>query len=243
MKLSPFRAAPVSAALAVLGAVHCGGAPSAAPGVDASGPDALQGGPDASGGGVVPAVDGGGRPDASGPYVGPAVDGGGAPDSAGTDAARGDACAPFSTVTTRRPVAMACAPTPAPDAALPPYGGGNLDGGSPDLCLVDGDCSDGGTCSCRGATRGWAGSSNGNVCIPGNCRTDSDCGPGGACSPTVDPGCGGFYGVQGYYCHTCADRCTSDGDCASRPDGGPAGYCAFDPAVGYWACGYGFCAG
>lgn len=222
MKLSPFRAAPLSAALAVLGAVHCGGAASAAPDVNASGSDAMQDGPDASGGGVVPATDGGGRPDASG---------------------RGDACTPFSTVATRRPAAVACAPTPAPDASLLPIGGGNLDGGSPDLCLVDGDCSDGGTCSCRGATRHWAGSSNGNVCIPGDCRTDSDCGPGGACSPTVDPLCGGFYGVQGYYCHTCADNCMSDDDCSSNPGGGPAGYCAFDPAVGYWACGYGLCAG
>ena len=242
MKPSPRLAAPLSAALALLGAVHCSGATSAAANGDASGADPMHEVPDGSGGGVVAADDGGG-PDASGLYVGPTDDGGGVPDLRRSDAARGDTCAPFSTVAMRRPAAVACAPTPAPDAALPPYGGGNRDGGSPDLCLVDGDCSDGGPCSCKGATRGWAGSSNGNACIPGNCRIDSDCGSGGACSPTVDPGCGSFYGVVGYYCHTCTDQCVNDSDCSSNPNGGPAGYCAFDPAVGYWACGYGFCAG
>lgn len=183
--------------------------------------------------------------------AGSALDGGGDPvgedaskkDDAGDPVVRdaGERCADFGLVKSHRPQAVACASTPAPTAPLPPYGGGNLDGGSPDLCLVDGDCSDGGTCSCRGSTRAWAGASNGNACISGNCRTDSDCGSGGACSPTVSPGCGSFYGTEGYYCHTCADQCLNDSECVN--DSGVSGYCAYDPTVGYWACGYSFCAG
>ena len=176
-------------------------------------------------------------PDGSAPGIGDAL----TPDAAFPESQGGDACARFSTVNKRRSQAAACPATPAPDAALPAFGGGNLDGGSPDLCITDSDCADGGVCSCKGATRAYAGASNGNACIPGNCRVDSDCVPGGACSPTVNPNCGGFYGIQGYYCHTCADQCLNDADCTS--DSGPNGYCAYDPSIGYWACGYGFCAG
>jgi hypothetical protein len=153
----------------------------------------------------------------------------------------GDACARFSSVVDHRPTPPTCSKTPATDASVPEFDGGGLDGGGPDQCLVDTDCSDGGTCSCRGSTRGYAGASNGNECIPGNCRVDSDCGEGGRCSPTVSPDCGGFYGTQGFYCHTCADRCLNNSDCTS--DSGESGYCAYNPSMGYWACGYGFCAG
>jgi hypothetical protein len=149
---------------------------------------------------------------------------------AGTDhQAPGSGCAPAAEAKNHRPQAAACGATAA------------ADGGSSDECLEDSDCSEGGVCSCQGNTFGYAHESTGNSCVAANCRDDADCGPGGACSPTVDPGCGPFYGVVGYYCHTCADRCENDSDCTS--DGGLAGYCAYDPAVGYWACGYGFCAG
>jgi hypothetical protein len=55
-----------------------------------------------------------------------------------------------------------------------------------------------------------------NQCKKGNCRIDSDCGPGGYCSPATDA-CGA---VLGYYCHTAADECVNDDDCAGR-DAGP----------------------
>jgi hypothetical protein len=207
----------------LLGTAHCGGSTTSTNGNPEVAPD-----------GSVPVIQDGG---AVNPDVGDPV----TPDAAIREPQGGDACTHFSIVTNRRPQAVACPATPAPDAALPSYGGGNLDGGSPDLCITDGDCADGGVCSCKGATRAYAGASNGNACIPANCRVDSDCGPGGACSPTVNPNCGGFYGIQGYYCHTCADQCLSDADCTS--DSGPDGYCAYDPSIGYWACGYGFCAG
>jgi hypothetical protein len=78
--------------------------------------------------------------------------------------------------------------------------------------------------------------------VPGNCRVDADCGPGGYCSPTVDSGCGSFYGVQGYYCHTPADECVNDRDCPGY--GTPeAPYCAYSTTVGHWVCGTGHCAG
>jgi hypothetical protein len=97
-------------------------------------------------------------------------------------------------------------------------------------------------CSCEGQTFGYAHQSQGNTCISSNCHTDADCGAGFFCSPTVDASCGSFYGVQGFYCHTCQDTCVNDSDCAAGA-GSPAGYCAFDPSVGHWACGYGACAG
>jgi hypothetical protein len=179
------RGVSASAALAVFGAIHCGGATTGVAGGDAAA----------------------GHPTPNG------------------------SCAPASEATNRRPQAVACVSTP----------GASVDGGSLDQCLVDSECADGGVCSCQGNSFGYAHESIGNSCVAANCREDSDCGPGGACSPTVDQGCGPFYGVVGYFCHTCADQCENDSDCES--DGGPAGYCAYEPTVGYWACGYGFCAG
>jgi hypothetical protein len=108
-------------------------------------------------------------------------------------------------------------------------------------CTSDGDCTGGKACSCWDQTFGYAHESNGSVCVASNCHTDKDCGPGGFCSPTVDPECGVFYGVQGYYCHTCKDTCIDDSDCPAQ--GSIAGYCAFDPAVGHWACGNRACSG
>jgi hypothetical protein len=111
-----------------------------------------------------------------------------------------------------------------------------------DQCTTDADCPGGGVCSCVGATRGYGGASPANVCVPANCRTDADCG-GGYCSPTVSTA-GPFYGIQGYYCHTCSDACTNDSDCADAGVscfGGP--FCAYDPTVGRWACGTSCAAG
>jgi hypothetical protein len=117
-----------------------------------------------------------------------------------------------------------------------------VDGGAgcrTDQCQLDSDCADGGVCSCKGATVGWSARSPGNSCVPGNCRTDHDC-KSGYCSPSVSFDSGPFYGVQGYYCHSCDDTCTNDSDC--QDDSG-AGYCGYDRQVGHWACGYNFGAG
>jgi hypothetical protein len=108
-----------------------------------------------------------------------------------------------------------------------------------DKCTVDSDCASGGVCSCAGSTRGWAGSSPNNVCVPANCHIDADCSGGHACSPTVSTTCGPFYGVQGYYCHTSGDECVNDSDCKAQP----TGYCAYAPEVGHWSCHYTLCAG
>jgi len=86
-----------------------------------------------------------------------------------------------------------------------------------------------------------AGSGIGAICVEANCHTDADCGSNGYCSPTVDSECGSFYGTVGFYCHTCDDTCTDDTDCGNGQPGSP--YCAYDPTVGHWACGDGFCAG
>jgi hypothetical protein len=97
-------------------------------------------------------------------------------------------------------------------------------GGYATSCPLLADTS-GGVCACGVA----------NQCKKGNCRVDSDCGQGGYCSPGIDD-CGA---VLGYYCHTAADECVNDEDCAHR-DGGPLGYlgCLPDPSTGYsrWVC-------
>src|SRR5262249_38613105 len=112
-----------------------------------------------------------------------------------------------------------------------------------DACTTDADCAPSAeVCSCKGQSFGYAHASLGNVCVQGNCHTDADCGAGLFCSPTVDSGCGSFYGVTGFYCHGCQDTCVDDSDCPATANS-PAGYCAYDPSVGHWACGYGFCAG
>lgn len=97
-----------------------------------------------------------------------------------------------------------------------------------DACAQDSDCKGGEVCQCDGT---------GNRCLAANCTTDTSCGTYG-CSPTFNTSCGPYSGIQGYYCHTAADSCVNDKDCEAG-----AGYCAFDPKVGHWACSYGICVG
>ena len=124
-----------------------------------------------------------------------------------------------------RPTATACAANP---------------GASPaDQCTTDADCADGGVCSCKGQTRGFAGASPNNVCITAGCRVDADCGAGAVCSPTTDAQCGAFFGIRGYYCHRASDACGNDSDCTDEPNG----HCSFDLQSGRWGCFYTFCAG
>jgi len=109
-----------------------------------------------------------------------------------------------------------------------------------DDCFADSDCG-GGACLCRGA-RGGVGSYGANQCVGGNCGTDADCGPGGYCSPSLGD-CGDYGGVVGYYCRTCEDECLDDSDCTEETSVFGGGYCAYNPAVGHWACSYSQCAG
>jgi hypothetical protein len=60
---------------------------------------------------------------------------------------------------------------------------------------------------------------------------DADCGENGYCSPTANTGCSG--GLAGYYCHTSADECLDDEDCA---DAGAYSVCAYDNTNQHWAC-------
>jgi hypothetical protein len=103
-----------------------------------------------------------------------------------------------------------------------------------DACYVDADCrvdGKGGVCLCN--EEGLQGYS----CAGGNCSVDADCGKN-YCSPSFGMQCG--KGLAGYYCHTAKDECGNDEDCTN--DSG-RGYCAYNKAVGYWACGYGVCLG
>ena len=112
-------------------------------------------------------------------------------------------------------------------------------GCSYDECFTDSTCGSGATCVCRTS----AGGSAANVCDRGgNCVVDSDCGPGGFCSPSttscyVSPG--------PYYCHTPADTCLNDSDCASVDAGSAAcpvySYCAYDADVGALGCSSAAC--
>ena len=93
-----------------------------------------------------------------------------------------------------------------------------------DACEHDTDCT-GGPCACHGSP--YTGGA-GNTCVMGNCRVDSDCGAGGYCSPTYSTnGCGS---LGGYYCHTAADQCIDDSDCA----GSGLEVCAY--SSGNWQC-------
>jgi hypothetical protein len=108
-----------------------------------------------------------------------------------------------------------------------------------DQCLRDSDCGSTGVCACQYPTHVGA---TINLCLSSNCRVDSDCGSEAPCSPTVASDCGPSLGIVGYYCHTADDECATDADCGN--DGSPyEPYCAYDPTVGHWICGTGFCAG
>ena len=130
----------------------------------------------------------------------------------------------ISTPDVHRSAAMTCSPSAG-------------DSNGPDECLADGDCANGGVCSCAGTTFEYAHETR-NICVVAQCHVDADCGTT-LCSPSVND-CGTFYGVQGYYCRTADDTCGRDSDCVQN---GQPGYCYFAPEVGHWTCGFSFCAG
>ena len=95
-----------------------------------------------------------------------------------------------------------------------------------DDCASDTDCPDQGVCICRQA----AAPTMRNRCVPrGDCRVDTDCGAGGFCSPSPLLGDTCDRNNVAYSCHTPADECVDDFQCAS-------GYCLFDPAMKHWRC-------
>jgi hypothetical protein len=100
-----------------------------------------------------------------------------------------------------------------------------------DACRTDADCAAGTDCACD-AQRGGAGSSgNPTVCVPSDCRTDADCGSR-YCSPSVPGSCGGN---SGWFCHTAADECGNDADCATTTVG-MRGACIHSAEIGHWVC-------
>ena len=169
-----------------------------------------------------------------------------------TDAPRADAgmCMDLPADPTR-PVAIACSPCRPPgvtgggvadecmsDAECTTGDNGRCQFGRAgtfcdyDVCFTDNDCQVDEACLCDGASSGTGG---GNVCVPAECRVNADCEGGFACSPTLGS-CGHYTNFVAYRCHRAADECGSDADC------GP-GYCAFDEALGHWACSTTECAG
>jgi hypothetical protein len=104
-----------------------------------------------------------------------------------------------------------------------------------DQCASDQDCPKSEVCECGQAANTGR---YPNVCLPGNCRVDADCGSGGYCSPSFGTMCGSYGGIVGYFCHTAKDECTNDDECTDGP-----GYCALQPTTGAWTCFYSVCAG
>lgn len=110
-----------------------------------------------------------------------------------------------------------------------------------DTCSTDGDCTADQLCACR---NDWHYGPDGpNVCLPSNCRVDADCGVGGYCSPSLDPGCGAYFGVTLWRCHTAKDKCVDDADCTNLDGGYGAPFCGYSPELGYWACSTTQCVG
>lgn len=103
-----------------------------------------------------------------------------------------------------------------------------------DECTTDGDCKGGKVCQCGGGFR-----ADNDVCLESGCRVDADCGPNGYCSPSLGD-CGNYSGVAGWFCHSAADECVDDADCASK---GENASCRYEPSVGYWRCSTQACAG
>jgi hypothetical protein len=94
-----------------------------------------------------------------------------------------------------------------------------------DECFTDADCTTGHMCGCASSFGGNI--IHTNSCVPSGCRVDTDC-ASGLCSP--DRG-------GGYHCHSSADTCHADSDCASCDGGSGYGYaCLYATEVGHWQC-------
>ncbi|HEX3344239.1 MAG TPA: hypothetical protein VHS09_06685 [Polyangiaceae bacterium] len=94
-----------------------------------------------------------------------------------------------------------------------------------DACLADSDCGGTDVCDCESPRCTEPFAVSGNVCLLGNCHVDSDCACG-FCA--ADSSCGG---VDGYYCTTPGDECSTDADCQG---GAMARQCHW--STDHWAC-------
>ncbi|HEY5241055.1 MAG TPA: hypothetical protein VIJ22_06305 [Polyangiaceae bacterium] len=121
-----------------------------------------------------------------------------------------------------RPTAGAC-PSHETDAGVD----SGLSGCMPpdDACLVDSNCGATGVCDCEAPRCAEPFAVAGNVCVPAECHVDSDC-TCGFCAG--DTSCGG---LDGYYCTTPQDGCSTDADCQ---EGGSPMQCKW--STDRWAC-------
>jgi hypothetical protein len=125
--------------------------------------------------------------------------------------------------TMHRPSASMC-PSHETDAGVD-SGGVGVCSPPHDACLADSDCGSTGVCDCEAPRCTEPFGTMGNVCVTSNCRVDSDC-PCGFCA--ADTSCGG---IDGYYCTTPHDECSTDTDCQ---DGGAFTQCRW--STDHWAC-------
>ncbi len=109
-----------------------------------------------------------------------------------------------------------------------------------DQCTSDGDCGKD-VCICRETVVPGvsADPSRNTLCTGvGNCQVDADCGAGGYCSPSASFDCGaGVVAYYGFYCHTPADQCVNDSDCAPQANA----FCTYDPHIQHWTCSTAIC--
>lgn len=78
-------------------------------------------------------------------------------------------------------------------------------------CSSNEDCSAGESCSCGSATQAGETVNRQTTCVPSNCSTDSECSSNLSCGVSVDS-CGN---VDGFFCHTASDTCTTNSDCGN----------------------------
>jgi len=159
-----------------------------------------------------------------------------------------DAQTPPRVPVVHRSVAMACSTVRPPSTGTPPSIGGATCASDADCaagrngrcslwlpeppkctydeCLVDADCGAAHVCTCRDLKYG------NDACTPAGCRVDADCG-GNYCSPSY--GACRNEGVADWQCHSRADECVDDADCAPSAGGEPS-LCSYDRTRGLWAC-------
>lgn len=102
-------------------------------------------------------------------------------------------------------------------------------------CHAHEDCEAGHACECgvaiardeRPEAVPFQARAQAHRCVPSTCRTDKDC-PSSSCAPSRSIQCGR---VDGYFCRTPRDSCTSDAQCDSlrKQD-----RCIYDG--GRWSC-------
>jgi hypothetical protein len=178
---------------------------------------------------------------------------------------------PSATACPARPPATPVAGTRCGGNSVPaPEGGAVPDGGLPNGCTSDSDCTNGinGRCYCTYTPQD---SGVVNTCIYDECATDNDCSSGQACD------CGPLYpgstaqfwryicttanchidsdcGDGGYCSPSLTAPCgyvgpfachTADDECVNDTDCGPLGEgigCIYSPSLAHWACGTVQCA-